>query len=286
MEYTITTKGFSAKEMLKVQSLLRLFDGRSRGRWIFVESTEADVILYDADQPEIENSLPKSKLAVAYSTQTPEKKESLFLGKPMRVHEFNRLLNRMERIIVSHQAGAIILTEDWQTFDPSQYCLGLLQAALEDKKARLLNFKGLPPIYLEPQEKHYYSAMALDELAPLLIAPRDDIEEEMLTEQELLKIVEKYKLKPLSIEPLLWFAALQCSQGRLLADHVADVECGLIRWPNFSILPHRREHLALAVYMANHMDTLSEVVLETGVPLKTVIDFTNACQVSGLVTSQ
>ena len=126
----------------------------------------------------------------------------------------------------------------------------------------------------------------LEELTLLMSAPRADIDEAVITEQELLQTAAKYKLKPLPIDPLLWFAALQCSQGRLLAGHAADVARGLIRWPNFSILPHRREHLTLAVYMANHMATLSEIVQETGVSLQTVIDFTNACQVIGLLTSR
>ena len=203
MEYTLTTQGLAPKEILKIQSLLRLFEGGSRGRWVFVKNTQADVILYDADQAETKPSLPKSIIAVAYGSQAPAEKESLFLCKPMRVHDFNRLLKKMQRIIASHHAGTTVSPEDWQTYNPSRYCLGVLQAALEDKKARLLNIKGLPPVYIESKGRHYYSKVPLEELSLLMTAPRADIDEDVITEQGVASDRSKIQAEALIHRPLI-----------------------------------------------------------------------------------
>jgi hypothetical protein len=57
-------------------------------------------------------------------------------------------------------------------------------------------------------------------------------------------------------------------------------------WPNFIVLPYLSVHVNMAAFMLKHTANLSMVADKTETPLTIVIDFFNACESIGLISSE
>lgn len=189
------------------------------------------------------------------------------------------------------------LVERGNVFEPSGYFLGLLQLAQRDGLARRCDLPGLPPLFLAPKERRYYSQAAdLASVQPYCAASLDEMrvetveridaggeEEETIQIGRMLLRRKKEQQAPRlahgALEELLWSAALQCSRGRLLAGKNAEDVVRLRRWPDFSRLSRDRRLLPVAAFMSVNAASLPAVARHTGAPLAQVVDFHNACAV-------
>jgi hypothetical protein len=194
-----------------------------------------------------------------------------------------------------HNACAMLgLIECGNVFEPEAYFLGVAQKSLRDGLMRRCALPGIPPVFLSPKERRYYSPNEGGaSLGPFYTASPEDIQVEVIEEidkgdeGETIQIgrmmVRRKKETPRlhsgAFDELLWNATLQASHGRLLIGKRSSDVVRLRRWPDFSRLSKDRRWLPLAAFMSVNAADLTTVAKHTGSPLSLVVDFHNACAV-------
>jgi hypothetical protein len=186
-------------------------------------------------------------------------------------------------------------------FKPENYLLGLLETAQLDKQSRRLELTGLAPLFIAPTEGKYYTEASGDSLFKLCSTPLSSMDVSIVGEEkeELVQVgrswvkqkkkssLPKMAGKPLS--ELQFHAALHGSKGRLLSGHTPHTKARLTQWPDKSLLKDAvlnkedRYFLTLALFMTDKSVSLSDIATATQVSLAKVIDFHNACAVTGLI---
>ncbi|GEM_PF-962625 len=177
------------------------------------------------------------------------------------------------------------------TFEPSQYLLGLLLNALNTNQITRFSHPEHTPIYLLPSEKRCFTITLPTQTLnnsqkKFYETAANHIQVEHLSREKLLEEVEHHHLKPYPLETILWLSALLASQGRWLAGYSQYMFIRLKRWPNFAILPHQPLHMNLAAFMLKKTADLSTIANKTQVPFPVVVDFFNACKIIGLINEE
>jgi len=195
-----------------------------------------------------------------------------------------------------HNACVVLgLIERGNVLEPQEYFMGLIQQSLQDGQMRRCALPGLPPLFLVPHERRYYSQADAQALVPFYTANLNDIKVEVVNEldkgaedeDEMIQIgrmmvrrkkeAQAVKLGFGPLEELLWHATLKVSRGRLLIGKRSADVVRLRRWPDFARLSKDRFFLPLAAFMSVNAANLNVVARHTGAPLSQVIDFHNAC---------
>ena len=196
-----------------------------------------------------------------------------------------------------HNACAALgLIERGNILEPEEHFLGVIQKSLRDGLMRRCVLPGLPPVFLAPKERRYYSLAEPLMLAPFYSANLSELQVDVVSEpdqgseeEEMIQIgrmmvrrkKEAQAPKPSHgpLDELLWHATLKVSRGRLLAGKRSGDVVRLRRWPDFARLSKDRFFLPLAAFMSVNAADLPTVAKHTGAPLSQVIDFHNACAV-------
>jgi len=189
------------------------------------------------------------------------------------------------------------LVERGNILEPEAYFLGIIQKALREGKILRCGLPNLPPLYLAPKERRYYSQLDINGLSPFFgailesvqvdevgeIDRGSDEEEETIQIGRMLVRRKKEshapKLGSGPLDELLWHATMKVSRGRLLAGRRINDVVRLRRWPDFARLSKDRNFLPLAAFMSVNAADLTIVAKRTGASLTQVIDFHNACAV-------
>jgi len=177
------------------------------------------------------------------------------------------------------------------TFDPSQYLLGLLLDALHTNQITRFTHPEHTPLYLLPNEKRCFTITLPvqtfnNSQKKLYETTANHIQIQHLSKEKLLEEVEHHHLKAYPLETILWLSTLLASQGRWLAGYSQHMFIRLKRWPNFAILPHQPLHMNLAAFMLKKTADLSTIANKTQVPFPVVVDFFNACKIIGLINEE
>lgn len=88
---------------------------------------------------------------------------------------------------------------------------------------------------------------------------------------------------PKALWELVYIATMHATEGKLFRPLQAHDQLHLKKKPDFEYVPHTDQHVILAEYMLRYSDTLPVIAENTGVNLKTVIDFCNMCQSINLI---
>ena len=83
---------------------------------------------------------------------------------------------------------------------------------------------------------------------------------------------------PKSLWELVYTATMYGTEGKLLAPLQATDRLSLISQPAFDYVNHTEEQIMLADHMTSSSETVHDIAVNTGVDLKSVIDFSNMCQ--------
>lgn len=175
-----------------------------------------------------------------------------------------------------------------EAFSPRQGFIGQLLGAA-DKNGLLIYELNIPNspgrIYVYPEQQVFYSPSSLDLLAPFFAADQALIScttRSQVTEAELEQLSEAEDLKPYTLRSLLWYGVYKSSQGRLLEGAAADKPVRLKRWPDLN-LSDCQDLIKLAAFMQSNAVSLLVVAEKTGIPIKMIYDFYNACEIVGLI---
>lgn len=317
--YKIFAKALEKTDGVFFKSMLQLVQLHLNALWDFEES--ADIIVVDVEQPEGQTFWEAhhlDKLLIAYAKQNSCQAQ-WFLSKPIRVKPLVNLLNALATFKStdevtgtehSNELQAVVRPEsvkpplpDKKTpppqeksvtlpsetcFNPAEYLLGLLQTCLKNGQIQSLSRRGLPTLYLLPQERRCFTSpismnQITDDQKMLYSSTAELIQITHFSDKEFRAAIEKYTLRAYPIETALWLASLYASQGRLMKGYSLDGFFRLKSWPNFIVLPYLSSHVSLAAFMLKHTASLSMIADKTETPLAVVIDFFNACEAIGLI---
>jgi hypothetical protein len=320
-QYKISAKALEKTDGIFLKSMLQLVQLHLNALWDFEES--ADIIVVDIEQPEGKTFWELhhlDKLLIAYARQNSYQAQ-WFLPKPIRVKPLVNLLNTLATfkktneitiascsitpkgtVTVTESVSPIVNTETHEqeknttdslekSFNPSEYLLGLLQSCLKSEKIQRFTRGDLPALYVSPREQRCFTSpinMSDVTLAQktLYSSLAQSIKVTLFSDEMLREAIEKYTLRAYPIETALWLATLYASQGRLMKGYSKESFFRLKSWPNFIVLPYLSVHVNMAAFMLKHTANLSMVADKTETPLTIVIDFFNACESIGLISSE
>jgi len=320
--YKISAKALEKTDGVFFKSMLQLVQLHLDALWDFEEA--ADIIVVDVEQPEgrtFWESHRADKLLIAYAKQNSYHAQ-WFLQKPIRVKPLVNLLNTLATFKKANEVSRVpysspqetacsvsaesaksvidakthcqektVVTPPVNFFDPSQYLLGLLQTCLKTRQIQRFSGDGLPILYVSPHEHRCFTLpMSMNEITAaqkmFYSSTAELIEIIDLSNEKLREAIERYTLRAYPIETALWLATLYASQGRLMKGYSKENFFRLKSWPNFIVLPYLSAHVNMAAFMLKHTANLSMVADKTEIPLTVVIDFFNACQSIGLISTE
>jgi hypothetical protein len=198
------------------------------------------------------------------------------------------------------------LIEQDNIFNPAGYLPGLLEQANADRLARRCALPGGMPLIIAPKEGKYYTEMDAVGLGQLCSARLSELDVSLVDNDneadEIVQIgrtrIRRKKEAPLPkgqgrpLSDLLFRSALYASQGRMLPNFLIDNPVRLKNQPDKDLLREsatiqaERYIFPLTAYMnSNKIASLPEIAKATHQPLAKVIDFYNACTVSGLTAN-
>jgi hypothetical protein len=300
--YKITTKALEKMDGLLFQSMLQLVQRQLNAVWQIEKS--ADIVIVDVEQPEGQSywQTHQSELQMIVYAKQNNYQAQWYLQKPIRVQPLVQVLNALatrKQVPVSgtSEANSRNVTTKAENplqtdaeFQPSRYLIGLLQTVIQLDTAKRLTYADQSPLYVLPQEQRCFTTPLPKTLGQtnlkgsIYTVSIEQIKSEVLTPTAVRAEVEKQSLRAYPVETIYWYTALQASQGRLLYNHPKQSSVRLKQWPNFATLPHIPTHMNLAAFMLKKTADLATIATKTHVPLPTVIDFFNACKLSGLIT--
>jgi hypothetical protein len=134
-----------------------------------------------------------------------------------------------------------------------------------------------PPVRVYP-DKQIFAQKSNFWLSPdLFTAESSGFSIQKLTKQRENVPLCGWHIKPLWL--LFYLAALYGSEGRLKENDSPDDRLSLISKPDFDIVPNQLDYWKVSDYMINKKpQDIHEIADGSGVNLKTVIDFCNACE--------
>jgi hypothetical protein len=287
--YRIATVGLSDRERLLLRSLVRLVEHRLGSAWEVYDEQggEAEVVVIAPQGAGPWEDLEAGVLpaiAVACAQQAPEGARWV-LHKPIRAAELIALLERLGEHLGAPPPEARQAAPAG-AFRPGEYLPGLLDTGAVAGNVFRFALPDGPGVLVDPVSGVFYSKASLAALAPLLRASAHTIQVSPLLGAHLQRELEVRRLQPRPLESLVFAAVAAASRGRVLEGRQADAPAHLKRWPDFMHLPRRPGHLRLAAYLSRYAATVAQAARVTGVPLSEVVDFVNACAVTGLLDEE
>jgi len=193
-------------------------------------------------------------------------------------------------------------------FDPDDCLFGIVQQAINDNIGRICSYQSCPDIYLLPKENAFYLSGNMEQLIPMALAKRQDINITEVNDQQILETVSYVKFssrlsqymfldedsifndinvkkyKRYALNELVWFAVLIGSRG-CLSGNIPPTETVLLKQlPEYMRLEYYgREYKELADCMSSNALSLFDIRAKTGKSLFEIIGFYNACNALNLI---
>jgi hypothetical protein len=170
-------------------------------------------------------------------------------------------------------------------FYPHRYLAGLINTAMALNENRGYAYNG-NFVLISPETGEYFATKGLENLIALCQVAVERVFEWHLTNEALLREIQRKELISHPLDDLRWFCTLVASNGRLWHGFQITDRVRLNRWPPLGGLPYFNKYQPLADYMTAKTDTLANIADKTNFEMADVIDFHNACHALGLVERQ
>jgi signal recognition particle receptor subunit beta len=283
--------GFDDDEIRVIEALLVLGGARLKQTWELGRKTDRSVLLVKVGRTEeslahwqaLARDIGLRRLIAYVPSGVEIAAERRILqrdGQPLGMRELVEALNAS-----GNEPGRSPPAEPETNagrFDPEQHFLALLDAACRQDRDTLWEYQGIT-VYVRPGDRAYFAEKPLENLLPLLSAPRPEIAAWSGSEAEARIEGRAAGWRRGDLLELLWFAALVASQGRPHVDFSPEEPLSLKVWPEFVRLPYYREYLDIANHMATRADSIGKIAEATRHPTAEVADFVNACRALDLV---
>lgn len=136
---------------------------------------------------------------------------------------------------------------------------------------------GAEPLVLDPTTRVYFGPASLKALLPYCHGDMPPSALESLDPAQFAQVVKAGGAQPMA--RLRWLFALVSGEGKMLPGYGLDERYSLSKWPQ--IEREFPKHFRIATAMMKGPAALDEIAALSSSPLNEVIDFVNACLVSG-----
>lgn len=292
--------------------LLRARIGTRKDKWMMDDdgSVDANAILYNLDDRAGQAAWDAritagSKIAqIAFRAGPPPEEAEFSITKPLRGFQVETLLDEVEaklggqgapaRAAVSAPRAAAPKTANTKAAAPTPppppakpaaasatgptgatNLLQLLRNAT-DSEPMAISLSAAPALLVSPKVGMGYS-VEWGDLTALAHAPTSEIRWETVSSADMERQARESGLRRRRMDELLWFAALEGSEGQPLDEMDMAKRMQLKALPDFGRLYHRPTHVRIGVMMKYHALLPEEVAQRARASLPDVIDFYNAC---------
>lgn len=292
-------------ERSRFLSLFEIIAPRLTDKWELADTTQADVVIIDANQTDSQFFLNTCKRSVGVLPIVYAHKNDLggewFLSKPVRVQSLIPLLNQVAEQVKKggrkapenpsrRDQNILKLSDKLDALSADNPLVALIALASESSSPKFFSNPRLPKLYYNPQTQTLYAPADLvnvDKPFQRLMSVKSlDLSQIYLVEigtSSLEQAVKKDQLIAVPLDVAVWASTLHLSQGRL-PKGLSDGELfQLAQEPDFSRLPHTPQHIQLAADMLKAPTTLNVLATQRKLSPAVVIDFFNACRSLDLV---
>lgn len=274
-----------AKEIVLIKSMLRLFDGKTQGRWQFAEQQPFDALLVpdsrsatsdenaetEHDTLFIRTALPHT-LSEAPNTEERRTNDD-FVLRPIRALNLLEKLNRIGELLDLHDTQASVRAHGW---DDTREWRDVLHEWRGNVESYMVE-TTLCKFVIFPLSRRFLCEKAdapIREIASARIQSFQPIPPERAA--HILRVK-----KTASLSLLAWHAALYSSHSELLPEFSAGQSFRLRRWPDFGSLDHDPVHIPLAGLLSQRVLNLHELQRSGNFPAEHLHRFLNAALLTG-----
>lgn len=281
--------GWSANDALVLKSLLSLMESRLQDQWDESHSVaDAALVLIDVSTPE--NTALYTQLVKQHADKwilpygTALEGIPLYLGKPVRAPGNSTGLLYVLAHLPSRQSSTNIHTNEIKSHTTDSRIVPIWDA-LNQRKSFALYFesdidKNTPALIVDGPERYCY---ALDRPNRWLPRFEGKIEWLELSTEALNTAKNKAKYHTYPLSSIRWCLALLLWIDNPSPRAAQFQRVKLQRWPDFTLLPYRPQHVIMSGCLSKGAMTLDAVATAVKQPRGLVQNFVNACAETGLL---
>lgn len=267
-----TGQTFLLEEHYKKSAHLLVLDGESDGGRAVLKSSRA------------------GQVKLLLSSQPKTDKNIIAVQKPVDIGTLKNLLSKL--FVVMH-AQLLKATQSAPSpgpgaakseISPNGNVFDLLLDIKANRRRVVIKTEILPTLFVDGENRSVATKGSMDDLTKLIQTPPNSLKLKNIDDPAAFSNAKHPNIS--SLDTILWMAAIECSNGRLLAGHNVDKPVKLRAWPNFSRNNFRPDHLKLAAMLARNPLTLAELSQFSQVPYDDVVDFYNAAYSVDLIEVQ
>ncbi len=294
--FTLAVHGQPKNARVAAESMLRLLLPMLGNHWQMGEAATSDVVLLDAATLDDLNRTQATRPTVLYvvfedSTPTPANAFAT-VRRPLNSSGLIEVLHKAQSELGRRRSGNAQTTIAAHGFDRDATELRAIETTMRAAVRWVLQGRPSAVTAMSLKQSKIFSVLPdlgftsrLDstDIAALI---RANAQVKLLTlndgeKAELLR--KKRKFYPLTkLEWIYWLAG---SNGELRRELSVATPYRLLRWPDFSRLPHYRADVRMASLLKADALSIGELAERAGVRLETAINFVNACWSLGLMAS-
>jgi hypothetical protein len=307
----VTPVGFTQRETCALRAAMDLSRSKLKSPWRWSERAEGVILIsFNSEEGRAQWSRysgqwPAEQLVVCGNpAELPEAPWRLAMepNRPPRFQDFVDVMNRVSESwlaallrIVKPGSNARAAAEAKgatqppakpafsPVFRPDEHFLSLARQTSGEKLPRVFRHGDAPKLWHSPSDGYFFCKGGIESLSALCRAPVRDIHVEEMIPPLFQAQITELALQSVAVKEIVWYAALEASQGRMWEGFRETQVVQLKQWPSVGRLPRYKEFLAAATFMHANAADLQTVAKETETPLALVIDFHNACQALDLL---
>lgn len=293
---------FHERETNVVRSLLTVLEPRLKAKFSYSAAHEAQVLLIATDAGDNQSlwahrhtRFRNAKNFVAYNPAEGLLGEhDVALHAPIRPNELVGVLNDIvdpqqliETTVSPAPTAPIAESGHAPELGEQTYLYQFLYTGQWADPVHLISadmgMKDCPDLYIDTNASRYYFSGEKEQLHEICKQPIPENAWSIMQESEI--ETARGAANSGDLDELIWVATICGSAGKPLP-HVANASSfKLRRWPDLGRLHSKPECSRLAAFLARHEASLADITRITRVSENIAIDFLNACDISGLLTT-
>ena len=259
---------FLLEEQYRKSAHLLVLDGESDGGQAVLRSSRA------------------GQVKLLLSSQPKTDKNIIAIQKPV---DINTLKNLLSKLFVVMHAQLLKATHARPSADQAEgpsngNMFDVLLEIKANRRRMVIKTEQLPSLHVDGENRSVATKGSMDDLMKFVQTAPDALKIKELSDPTAFSSAQQPNIS--SLDTILWMAAIECSNGKLLPGHNTDRPVKLRAWPNFSRNNFRPDHLKLAAMLARNPLTLAELSQFSQIPYDDAVNFYNAAYSVDLIEVQ
>ncbi len=249
----------------------------------------AHLLVVDEDSAEGRTALEQRRsgqVILLFSSNSRSGKNLVALRKPIEIDTLRDLLRELfkkmqAQLLRGATAPGSVPGQPGREADLSEQTLfQILLDAKENKKVIRIGCGSYPDIFIDGPNQSLATTATMDAIREVVRMPVSQL---LIEDLGISGLGNSDGMTISTLYRMLWIAAIECSNGKLLPGHSTDIPVKLRAWPNFTRNDFKPEHLKLAAILARQAVSLQKLAEITQVAYEDIVNFYNATYAVDLV---